>query len=551
MSRPAFQWHRLMILSCAVWMITMVLPWAAQAQDKEDDAFKAGISARGDKKWPDVALQMRRAIEVNPQEATRRVRSGIAGSIGGLFGQGGTEYLPYFFLGEALLNLEDCVGAVGAWSNSERQGAIRSTAFLATLQKGYATCEAKGVLPPDKYEQSLRQTNEQITDASNQATRVVNLDTPNGDLRQGDKREQYTRASGEIESARAHLVTATTLRSRDEFNEASAAAERAKSILVTLETSLNAAIAARRTVQGQVTDVQRLISIAEGYDRDIAAKNSALPLPLVATRQEGTVALTRARDRLSAGTKASDMSAMSDARTSATLASTRLKEVLDELMKLEKDAQQRQLNQAVARAQEAFSLVDGASARLHDLAAEKPTLMPPDMDAKQDAIRRQVAKARGQFNAARNAENLPSINEATRLITEARNLLNELISTFVPLTITERGVPQTLVSGYGRFVAGEYQQVLSVLNPGDLPADSRWQLQVHLFRAAALFALSVQPREVDQSLGEQALNEVEQCKQIDPSFTPDPQVFSPRFISFFHDGRVVRTERGVTTSSRQ
>ena len=77
MIRPPFRWSRLVLLTCATWIITLVLAPAAHAQD---DAFKTGINARGDRKWQDVVLQMRRAIQVDATEATRMVRSGI-GSI--------------------------------------------------------------------------------------------------------------------------------------------------------------------------------------------------------------------------------------------------------------------------------------------------------------------------------------------------------------------------------------------------------------------------------------------------------------------------------------
>jgi hypothetical protein len=144
MSRPPIGWSRPALLTCAVWILTLVFAPAAHAQD---DAFKAGLSARGDRKWQDVVVQMRRAIQEDAAESTRMVRSGI----GGLLRQGGTQYLPHYFLGEALFNLQDCAGAVEAWSRSEQQGAVRSRAeFLAVLQKGYAAWRSEGCPSPDQ-----------------------------------------------------------------------------------------------------------------------------------------------------------------------------------------------------------------------------------------------------------------------------------------------------------------------------------------------------------------------------------------------------------------
>ena len=34
------------------------------------------------------------------------------------------RYLPHFFLGEALLEMDDCEGALAAWAESERQGVV-------------------------------------------------------------------------------------------------------------------------------------------------------------------------------------------------------------------------------------------------------------------------------------------------------------------------------------------------------------------------------------------------------------------------------------------
>ena len=532
MSRPPFRWNRLAVLSCATWVIMMVLAPPAHAQD---DAFKAGVNARGDKKWQDVSLQMRRAIQVDPKESPLRiVRSGI----GGLLRQGGTPYLPYFFLGEALFNLQDCVGAIDAWSRSEQQGAVRSRAeLLEILQKGYMTCEAKGVLPPSKYDPQLTRTAQHITDVNNQAATVVRLGTANTDLFQGDAREQYDRATGELQNARTRLETATKSRSLSDFNEANTAADRAKIILGTLETTLNAAISARLSIQGQLRDIEQIIGSADTYDRTIEGKKAALTPSLEATRQEGRDALNRARDRLNAGIRTFNASAVNEARTCAQDSSFRLKQVIDELTKLEKGALQQQLTETTRRAQEVFSFVDGAFAKLDRLAAERPALMRPDIATERETIRRQVASASRRFDAARKAENLASIVEAARLTSEAGNRLNALISTFGPLTIIDRGVHPALAEGARLFFAGQYQQVLSALNPPEgFAADVPLQVHVHLFRAAALYTLFLRSRESDQSLREQALAEVEQCRQIDSTFRPDPRAFSPGFISFFQNG---------------
>ena len=546
MSRSAFRCHRLVLLSCATWMIAMFLAPAAYAQD---DAFKAGLDARVNKKWQDVILQMRRAIQVNAQESTRKVRSGI----GGLLRQGGTEYLPHFFIGEALFNLQDCVGAVEAWSRSEQQGAVRSrTDLMAILQNGYASCEAKGVLPPSKYDPLLTRTTQHITEVNSQAAAAVKLGTANIDLWQGDANGQYDRASGEIQNARTRLDAATKSRSVSDFGDASAAADRAKNILATLETNLNAAIYARLSIQAQARDVEQVIGTADGYDRAIEGKKAALSQSLAAVRQNGRDALSRARDRLTAGVKASNASVLSESRTLAQDASTRFKQVLDDLTKLERDSLQRQLIDATAHAQQAFSFVDGAFAKLDYLAAERSALIRPDMAAERKAIQRQVASVRRRFDVARRSENVPAIVEATRLTSEAGNRLNELISMFGPMTLTDRGVHPALAEGARLFFAGEYQQVLAALDPpGGFGAAVPLQVHVHLFRAAALYTLFARSHESDQTFRTKALAEIEQCRQIDSGFQPDPRVFAPSFISFFHNGTATEPKSAASTQAPQ
>jgi len=546
MNRPPIGWSRPALLTCAVWILTLVFAPAVHAQD---DAFKAGLNARGDRKWQDVVVQMRRAIQDDAAESTRMVRSGI----GGLLRQGGTQYLPHYFLGEALFNLQDCVGAVGAWSRSEQQGAVRSRPdFLAILQNGYVSCEAKGVLPPSKYDPLLTRITQTVNDVNTQARTVTTLGTANIDLWQGDVKEQYDRASSEIQNARTRLEAATRSRSQSDFNDASAATERAKRILVTIEANLNAAVYARLSLQGQARDVEQMIATADEFDRAIDDRKAALTPSLTAARQEGRNGVTRARDRLSAGVKASSASGLSESRAFAQDASTRLKQVLDELTRFEKDAMQRQLTDAAARANEAFAFVDGAFARLDRLATERPALMRPDMAAEREAVQRQVSSVRRRFDTARKAEDVSSIVDVTRRTLENGNRLNALISAFGPMTITDRGVPAALAEGARLFFSGEYEQAVSVLNQeGGSATDTPLQLHVHLFRAAASYALFLRSREADKSLLAQALTEVEACRQIDSAFQPDPRAFTPTFISFFRNGSAAETKSAATPASQR
>ncbi len=528
--------HATPLLSCAVWLVTMLVAQTAHAQD---DAFRAGLEARTGRKWQETAAQMRRAIQSNPQESSRKVRSGI----GGLLRQGGTEYLPHYFLGEALFNLDDCAGAVDAWSKSEQQGAIRTRPeFVAVLQKGYVACEAKGVLPPAKYDALLVRARQQVSDVTALASTISNLGQANLELFHANMREQYERGANEIENAQSRLATATRTRTQRDFADVAAAAERARGILTTLEANLNAAVAARVAAVTQAKEVLEIIGAAEAQDRAIDGRKIWLTQVLAAERQYGRDALKNARDRI-AGTPSA--SAVTEARTLANDGSMRLRKVFAELTKIERSAVDRRLAESLAPAREALSFVGGAMATLDRLTAEKPAMVRPEMTAEREAIERQVVNARRRLESAEKAQNIAAIVEATKLASDAQDRLDALIKAFGPVTIIDRGVHPALEQGARLFFAGEYQQALSALSPaGGLAPDIPLQVHVHLFRAAALYNLFVRSRESDRSLLTRAQAEVEQCRKLQPAFQPDPRAFAPRFIDFFQKGSTQATQPG-------
>ena len=536
MTTARFVSRRLMRMMCASWIVTLASASPVVAQD---DAFRAGLDARADKKWRDVTVQMRRAIQANAEESTRKVRS----RLGGLLRQGGTEYLPHFFLGEALFNLEDCVGAIDAWSTSERQGAIRSRADLvAIVQDGYAACDAKGVLPPARYDPLLTRTTQHINEVNGQAEAVVKLGTANLDLWQSEAREQYEKASTEIQNARAGFEGAVKSRSLSEFNAANSAADRARSILVGLEANLRTAVAARLSVQREARDIEQMLVTAEGMDRLIETKKSMLTGAFVNARTEARDALTRARDRLAAAIKASSPAMLGESRAFAADGTAKLKRVIDAIATVEKESSRRQFVDASAQAEQTFAIVDNALVKLDRLALERPAVMDRDQRAERDALHREVAAVRRRFDAARRNDNTGSIVEVNRAASDAADRLNRLLAIFGPVLLTDR-IPAALVQGSRLFFAGEYSKALAALHPsGGFPSEVPLRVHIHLFRAAALYALFVRSHESDEGLRAQALAEVAECRRIAPAFQPDPRAFAPPFIRFFQSGAVTPSQ---------
>src|SRR5688500_2392843 len=143
-------------LRVAIVVATLAAGTSAVAHAQDDDAFKKGMEARGDgksAKWEEVAREMRAAIERQPMESTRTIR------FGGFFGVRSqmAPYLPHYYLGEALWQRGDCIGALEQWGTSEQQGVIRTRPeykqYLQTMQDGYKACAAKGILPPVEFAQ--------------------------------------------------------------------------------------------------------------------------------------------------------------------------------------------------------------------------------------------------------------------------------------------------------------------------------------------------------------------------------------------------------------
>jgi hypothetical protein len=111
-------------------------PFAGLASADYKDAYKQGVEAVEKSKWADAARLMQEAIAGKSSEG-ETIR---------FYGQRFEPYLPHFYLGLALFNSGDCVGALRSWATSEGQGAVRKSEQYRTLTKNRSACEAKA--PP-------------------------------------------------------------------------------------------------------------------------------------------------------------------------------------------------------------------------------------------------------------------------------------------------------------------------------------------------------------------------------------------------------------------
>jgi hypothetical protein len=111
----------------------------AQADYKE--SYRKGMDAVDRGNWPEVARRMREAQAEQSKEGEKLK----------LYGMRFESYLPSYYLGIALLNGGDCLGALNAFAASESQGAVQKSDQAKLLVKHKATCQAKvgQVKPPD------------------------------------------------------------------------------------------------------------------------------------------------------------------------------------------------------------------------------------------------------------------------------------------------------------------------------------------------------------------------------------------------------------------
>jgi hypothetical protein len=495
----------------------------------EDEPFRRGLVARGEKRWAQAVEAMRRAISINRMESTRKIQNRSI-----LFFGSGTEYLPHYFLGEALKNVGDCTGAVTAWETSEEQKIVlKVPEFADLLRAGYKECAAKGVLLRDEYRQQVSATDQVYNEALAVATRLDPVRSTNPDLWVPDVEAEFERARNELGAAQRALVKGRQTRQSADFTESRNASARAAAALRPLETKLGAALNARAVIRQQTAETQQILTDAETTDGNVDAAKIALPPDLAKARESARALVTRSRERLAAAEKTQNQTAANEALRLAREASEAVGQLLEQVNKLARADFEQRLQHIVAAATEQFSFVATSLATLERLVAEKPATMSPAMAGEREALLKEQSALQRRLENARRTENLAGIQDAMRRALDSRGRIDALIKAFGPATLRDRGVLAPLEEGARLYFAGEYQQALDRLEPLMTMKDVPLQLHAHLFRAAALYALYIRSGESTQSLRNDALAAIQRCREIDSAFQPDARAFSPRFISFF------------------
>jgi hypothetical protein len=452
--------------------------------------------------------------------------------LGGVFG-GGTEYLPHYFLGEALFNLKDCAGAVAAWSISEQQGAVRTRSeYVAVMQKGYAACAASGVLLNPQYLPLLSRTREAVTNITALAAAIAANIEKHPELLRNDLRTQYDRARVELQNAHNLLAVATRTRLERDFLETGATADRAGALLQTVDAQFRSLLDAIATADSLYTEVERILSDGDAHLQALDAKRSIVASrpSLTAARQQASDGLSRVRSQL-AGAKG-NVAALKAVRGQAEEALQRFKVLGAEVARIDKEDRDSRLRSLAAAAAQAYALVVDGFATVEQRTTQKPDSMTPDMSAQRETLAKEGETLRRRYEAAQRGQSAAALQDVARLAVELRAKLDDLIVRFPDVTIIDRGIRPELAEGARLFFAGDYPQAIATLDLSRL-TNVGYQEHVHLFRAAAFHALFVRGGAKDAALRQQAVTEVEQVKRLKPDLTPDSRSFGPTFLTFF------------------
>ena len=96
------------------------------------EVYRRGINAKNRKQWKDAATLFEQALQLRSTDTGERISITGFGNI--------EPYVPHYYLGLALMNLNDCAGALRNWELAEQDGAIQKTNLYEALEGGRKKC---------------------------------------------------------------------------------------------------------------------------------------------------------------------------------------------------------------------------------------------------------------------------------------------------------------------------------------------------------------------------------------------------------------------------
>lgn len=516
-------------LTAACFACLSTLPVYAQ-----DDAFKRGMDARDDEKWPEMAKFMRAAIDADSKESLRKVGSRL--------GFGGDEYLPFFYLGEALFNDGQCGGALNAWDQSESQKVVqRVSARFAILRKGTATCEMRGFLPAARLASEMERAAAAIREAAAAEQAAATLRSANADAVTPDLRATLDKARTDLAGAREKAESARNNRRAQEIVDAVALAETARRGYVSARSVLDKAVEGATRFRNVADEAQNAITAADRSGQLLAGLLSSsevklsLPTALADTRRQAGEALAGARDRLAAARRSRSDNDVAEARRLAVESQSAFDRVRAAVEKLRQTEVDRELRALRASAGAAFTALDARIGEARTALADRPPAPASASKAAADLKEAESRGARGRarFEQAVTAGDLARARTAAAVVTDLNARL-DAIHVLLGGPALETTVPEVLKAAAQAFFDARYRDVI-----GAIPAQSTdglatpLRVHAHVLRSAASFALYEYSGGRDAALLTSARQEAEAAKSLAPSFQPNPAAFPPKFLTFY------------------
>ncbi|HKJ18501.1 MAG TPA: hypothetical protein VJ984_14200 [Xanthomonadales bacterium] len=423
-------------------------PGVVLADFKRD--YGQGLAALRKDDWERVASKMQEAIAEEPRSQAE-IR---------LSGMNFVPYVPHFYLGKALFEQGDCIGAAQAWQTATEQGEIQNmTDEFAELEAGLATCQPETV---------------DVSRIAQAASDEVNV----------------------LEEANAEFAALST--------DPNLSGEWNSDWKPRLDASLNIvgqlrdrlAVAVEAADEGQISDIraEAMLAANEARLNTESAENRAATL----RRLEAERLAALEQDRIQQQQREQDAVQQQQREREARALAHR--ELQDAIVAAENVLSDQRASQETA---------DVRQALLTAVTAGK-SLTVEDSVAALEAQARGIANGRIQLTAA---------------LQEWQAQLDEEI---------RRTPPEQLQQAANAYFAGNYQEVVDMVDPDDLSEPSE-KIQGMLFRSAALFNLYTLSGSENTNLLERAKSDIRQIKSIDGGFSPYVAAFSPKFMLLFGD----------------
>lgn len=239
--------HRRLIVCLAAFLLSV--PLAGDARS----SYRQGINAMERRDWRTAIEHLNAAIAEKPVENAGRFR----------------RYLPYYYLGQALFETGDCPGALTAWQESERQGAVAKGHELAAIRRGRQACARREA----RAEQQIRKAQDQalnrdvlqgVSVAESVAARFARL---HSDPRLRDFWGQGTPSAEERLDAAGRLL--------DQARQVAADPRRSADAEL-LERAQTWALTAQRQMEGLLVEADDFLSAASDLTPLIAEANGLL-----------------------------------------------------------------------------------------------------------------------------------------------------------------------------------------------------------------------------------------------------------------------------------